>query len=73
MYLGKQKGKLVPCAQKPHTHGFHPENEPCTWCPEAPAPTPSYRTWPPALMECVHCGGLLDYLDILCPHCGGLV
>lgn len=38
MALGTQKGKLVPCAHKPKTHGFHPERERCQYCPEELVP-----------------------------------
>lgn len=31
--LGPQNGKLVPCARKPKTHSWHPENEVCRDCP----------------------------------------
>lgn len=29
---GQQKGKLIPCAKKPKTHGFHPDGEECPYC-----------------------------------------
>lgn len=39
---GVNNTRKMPCTQKPATHGFHPSNEACPYCPAIVMPVRSY-------------------------------
>lgn len=70
MKLGKQAGKLIPCAVKPLTHGFHPAGETCNWCPPQP-----YAQMKAGYFsdKCTWCGCEVSDDDLICATCGALL